>query len=490
MRRDPNLQFRLAQAFAVGATFFFFACLPLIVSYDGMDYVHLAKVLGTSAFPADWNFLRTPLFPLSLKWILWLGGEQPQAAMFDTTLLGLGGLLLVGATVRRIAGPSVAAFAILVITFYPVLIGYEHMLLSETGIFFWLALLVWSLIATRSVGHESILIPCCIVLIMAGGYYWRPTIPYLSPLAAIAFLLLHRLSAETPRPYHRLAQDLKQRWRLALAQALIIALGPWLLAYPWAHFVGKYLVGAVGEGTIAAGMFKEVLVPPDDPVLRDVRDEYKVAIQQDSKRGRLPLDGVSIAGRHDLMDKVVTDVHRAGWMRLIARYPGRYIVAATKSTLLFLGVPDHTHLEDENWFFPRYVFSLWPGEDSFENTVGWNRTLVHFVPPPYQGSMAGKMLLKLMRGSSWVVLAGSLASLAWLVFSIWRADAVGITVTAIPLAFLLLHALTLMAADRYGFPVYPMMLANLVMVIGLAVRKRGKRDATLRLQRKPSLASF
>ncbi len=235
------------------------------------------------------------------------------------------------------------------------------------------------------------------------------------------------------------------------------------------HLTAKH-ISNVGQYTIEAGMFKQVMVPPEDRILAPVKNEYEAAIREETKHGRLPIDGLSIAGSNDiLLHKMFVLYSKAGCLRLIARYPLRYATGAIKSMIYFLGVPDHNRVDDENWFFSRYVFTLWPASDSLDKSLFWDPKLVQFTPPPYGGgALLGKIFLKLMHLYTWLVLAGSLLSIGWLAIAIRRADPVAFTLTAIPLAFLLLHALTLMAADRYGFPVYPMMLANLVIVIAAA----------------------
>jgi hypothetical protein len=51
--------------------------LPIMISWDGYLYVQLADILGTSQFPSKWDFLRTPLFPLSLKMAFVISGKNP-----------------------------------------------------------------------------------------------------------------------------------------------------------------------------------------------------------------------------------------------------------------------------------------------------------------------------------------------------------------------------------------------------------------------------
>ncbi len=472
---DPHFQFRIAVAFVVLVTLVHMMALPLIVSYDGMEYVHLANVLSGPAVISNWNFYRTPLFPLALNRAFWLGGEQPQAALLVTTLFGLGGILLTGWTVRKIAGGTTGAITLVLLVFYPILVGYQHMLLSETGIFFWLALLLYSLVCLASASQRvRMWVPCWIALVLALGYYWRPTILYLSPVAALAFLFLALVAGGGTDSYPALLGRVRHAERRVLAGALIIGLGPWLLAYPWKHLTDKYLPGSY-YGFVAVGMFKEVLVAPDDPILSSVSAEYKAAIEHDSINGRLPLDGVTIGSHEALINRMIPLFTREGVGRLIRRHPLRYLEGVAKSMIFFLGVPDH-RVDDENWNFSHSVFTLWPSAESLDRMLGWDTKFVQFAPRPYGGgAMVGRILDGLMPVYTWVVLAASMASLVWMVVSIKFADPIGFALTAIPFALLFVHALTLMASDRYALPVYPLMLANLMMMIrlgGLSLRRR------------------
>ena len=471
---DPHLHFSIAIAIVLLVTFVHVLTLPLVVSYDGMQYVHLANVLSAPAVIANWNFYRTPLFPLALNWAFRLGGEQPQSALLVTTLFGLGGVLLAGWTVRRIAGATAGAVALMLMVFYPILVGYQHMLLSETGIFFWLALLVWSLICLPAASKRwTMAVACWMALVLALAYYWRPTLLYLSPVVAVVFLLRTFSSRETKR-YSALIAHFRRPEPRIIASVLIILLAPWSLAYPWRWLTAQYMPGGYA-GFLAAGMFKQVLVRPSDPVLASVRTEYEAAIQHDSVRGKLPLDGVTIGNHAKLMDDYIRAVSAAGVARMIRRYPVRYAVRVFKSFIFFLGVPDH-RVDDENWNFSRAVFDLWPGDENFEQTLGWVPSLTQFAPQHYGGgALVGKFFGGLMPVYTWLVLFCSIVSLGWMLVSLFQADSVGLALTAIPFALLFLHALTLQAADRYAFPVYPLMLANLVVIIRLACTELKRR---------------
>ncbi len=479
---EQDFVFRAGVTFVLAVTFIHLASLPLMVSFDGMDYVRLANIPLSPSFVTEWRFLRTPLFPLSLKSAFWLGGEQPEAALLVTTLFGLGGVLISGATVRRIAGGIAGAGTLIVLVLYPVLVGYQHMLLSETGTFFWLALLTWSLVAYGSArNRESLWFASWIAVVIALGYYWRPTIQYLSPLIAIAYLLLALTRPHATRPYAELSSKLRHSSPRLVGGALIVVAGPWLLAYPWIHLVEKYAPG-IAEGTVTAGMYKQVLVPPDDPLIGSLKSQYETVIKEDSRNGRLPLDGLSIVGRMSLLERMGDVFRRVGLIRLIRKYPLRYSEGVAKSMLFFLGVPHHGP-DDENWNFSRAIFGQWPSSEELDGALGWDRSLVQFRPVSYSGGGSlGRLLNSLLPWYSFIVLVSSIVSIGWLFLSIKRVNAVAFAITVIPLAFLLLHSFTLMAAARYGFPVYPLMMANLVTALSLTcqeIRRKRSRSANV-----------
>lgn len=89
-----------------------------------------------------------------------------------TTLAGVGGVLLTGSVVRTVAGNAAGIITLLVLTVYPVLVCYEHILLSETGGFFLLSLLVWVLVQLRAYrpnsGKRSLRTACEFVIVALG----------------------------------------------------------------------------------------------------------------------------------------------------------------------------------------------------------------------------------------------------------------------------------------------------------------------------------
>jgi len=238
--------------------------LPLIVSY-GTEYTRLAYVLFSPDFASEWKLYRTPLFPLGLRAAFGLGGEQPESALLVTTLFGLAGTLLVGATVRRIATGTSGAIALLILAVYPVLIGYEHSLLSETGTFFFLALVLclFTRFATsqnpRSWSHVV-----GISLALAIGYYWRPTIIYLSPVLAVLYVIAALLALYSARVKLDVLNLFRAGDSVTFFKALVIGVLPWLLAAPWMMEMAHRNIKA-SDLVLPFGLYKQVVVPLSDP---------------------------------------------------------------------------------------------------------------------------------------------------------------------------------------------------------------------------------
>ena len=463
---SSEFHYKAASILLLIVTFVHVLSLPLVVTYDGMEYVHLADLIFTHSFASAWNYLRTPFFPFAVKLAFFVGGEQPQAAMIVTTLAGVGGALLTGSAVRTVGGNTAGALTLLAMTFYPVLVCYEHMLLSETGIFFFLAFIIWLLVRSRTRTLPALL-ACAIAL----GYYWRPTILYLSPALAVIYLLQAYLPPQSLRPYAAFWANLRKKRNRAIRSLAIVALGPWLLVYPWLRLSSRHPSTASLE-TITNGMYKQIMVPPDDPVNAPLRAKYKAIIQEDIPNGRMPLDGLSIVGegRFAFLKRLSAVYIQAGLTKLILAHPKRYFLGVTRTFVHFLGVPHHV-ADDENWQFSGIVFQIWPATQNFHNVPGWMSDLTQFEPRSYGGGgFVGKLFGALGPPYTGLVLLSSVLSLWWFLVSLKEGNTTGLVMAGVPLAFLFLHALTMMGASRYAFPVYPQMIANTMTLAHLALR--------------------
>jgi hypothetical protein len=262
-----------------------------------------------------------------------------------------------------------------------------------------------------------------------------------------------------------------------LRDALIVGAGPWLLAYPWIHLTNKHPSTDLLE-TVTTGMYKQVLVPPNDPILGELGDRYRSIINEDTGGKPIPLDGLSIVGEGRLAYlKQLSKVYlRAGLIKLIRKHPVRYVSGVCRSFVYFLGIPHHRG-DDENWSFSYWVFEVWPTGLDFEHTLGWIPEYSKQFPAKHYtgGAVLGSALRGLSVAYIPLLLAGSAITLWWFAVSVRQCDPIPLAISSVPLSFLMLHALALMAASRYAFPVYPILLANLITLTALSYQGRKRK---------------
>jgi hypothetical protein len=181
--------FLAAAAGSIVFGFFHALALPLTVTPDGLVYLNLSDLFGTPDLPAHWHFARTPLFPLTLKVGTTVLGRQANAVVGVLSFLGIATVLVVGATTRILAGPVAGAVVILLVTWCPSFVAFQHHALSEIGTAFFFALLVLMLIwpSRNSSSHWGKVV--ALILILSLGYHWRSSMLVMAPISALLFFL-------------------------------------------------------------------------------------------------------------------------------------------------------------------------------------------------------------------------------------------------------------------------------------------------------------
>jgi 4-amino-4-deoxy-L-arabinose transferase-like glycosyltransferase len=436
----------LAIAFFLAVTCGHFIALPLLITWDGHDYVDLADVLGSPRFPGDWRLLRAPLFPLGLKISFLIFGRGPLAAELVPLVMAVLGCLLLASSVRRVAGERAAAATLALLALYPALIAFEHAILTETGTFFFLALSLRLSLWNPRTPADAWKKALGLGLALGAGYYWRQALFLLAPW----FALLHVLSI--PGPIHG------NRRGLALAglQAILVMLLPWSFGAPWRMELGAERLSSLNATVMNSFVIRQAVIPPEDGRVASVRETYRAAIGHAD-----PLAGIpwrEIPGITSGMAPVWKQEGTLRWFASIAgEYPGRYARAVGRTLLLFAGL------------------------DSAENEIHDNSNLV--LSPDVQGSLigagrpplmekdrrelamsTGDGLLRaglrgLVRPYAWLVIAGNLATLGLLAFSLWRRDLGRLAFSGTAAVFALSHALPLFSIPRFMLPVYPITLA-------------------------------
>jgi 4-amino-4-deoxy-L-arabinose transferase-like glycosyltransferase len=458
--RDPNGQYRLAVWSTIVFHMVHAAALPTYFSYDSMQYAHLARVLFTPSFPSDWDLQRSPLYPLALRLSFILGGDQPQAAMLPGLLYGLAGILILGSIAKRVAGSMCGAVAILVLSAYPYLVSYEHIPLTEIGTFFFLALLVWILLGVSRAGPEHRLayrIPISAALVLALGFYHRPTIIYLAPVAAVLYvLIMANPGGRAVRP-EELWRALRKQARPLAVRGVVIVLLPWLLCYPWTRIASRR-IAEMKNVVLGYGMAIQGVIPADDPRLGKLGPKYAEAMAEATTGGTLRTEGLRVGTYFQTILGIGVMVNKVGPARIVKDYPARYLRGYIRTLIVYMGYPRFP-IESESEPFSTGVFGQWPASYTLDKSLGW-REVEEFPAQVYGGGAAlGTWLHRLSPFYTWLVLCSTFGSLVWFVISVFKGDTVAMTMTGVPLGYLVLHALTLMSVSRYPFPTYPLLLA-------------------------------
>lgn len=437
--------------------------LPLVVSYDGFLYIDHADTIFSPRFPEDYDFFRTPLFPIFIKATFALFGKSAMAFLALNVGMSFCASALLASAVRRFASSGAAIAVLWISALHPLTITYAHCALSETGTFLALATLVWVVANTEERPTvRSIVAP---ILALSAGYYFRPTIVYLSLVVGPVLLLTWwrgALGATTPR-------------RLALGGALLVIIVPHVAALPWNRIPGA---SARVDGQYANFMIKQMVLPPGDPALGEYADDYTRALRASTRDGRLCASGM-VSGREYPIFGYTTQTYPGGgrtlFLQAIKHHPRRYAEAAARTFAVAIGRPS---CESENRVFRRLASEdvtgtrLLPGPASLDaptraafaetRSATWMSALVTALVGPFA----------FLTTSAWALLVPAL------LIGAWRRNRGLVLIAALPIGYAAMHVIVLMSIDRYFVPVYPLVLAASVLAVYETVTAlRGYRHA-------------
>jgi 4-amino-4-deoxy-L-arabinose transferase-like glycosyltransferase len=442
------------------ALLFFFAhlvALPVRISYDGIGYVDLADVLFSGRFPQDWASNRTPLFPLALKVSFRMFGKQPAAAVLVTSTTALFGILLMGATVRRLVGELAAALTIVALSLFPTLVAYEHSVLTEAGTFFFVAALLYLLLSGGEKPRSAWYKTGGLVAVLAAGYYWRANVMVLAPVAAV----LHLAGAWQQKA----GQTDSGRRRRALAQAALILAGPVVLSWFWTPYSDQ---AGLRDVTLKQGMLRQALLPPEHPLVGDQATIYYAGIRESLYHGNfysgMKWNYMTLVSEKVFDRPLGRSVPRF-FLDLVVHYPGRYASGLGRTLVFFAGV---NGVESDNRICRDEV--LTPGAKISEGPEPLrSRVRSQFQQPP-----APSVIMGALRGfapvyDAWVI-AASLITVACLPLALYLRDVRLLICCLLPLAYALSYAVLLVSLDRFVLPVYPIVLANSIIAPPLVWR--------------------
>jgi 4-amino-4-deoxy-L-arabinose transferase-like glycosyltransferase len=153
---------------------------------DGMGFIN--PLTWKALHRIDPSAAHPPLYPLYLAVISKFGGTTPLAHRLASTVLGAGGVVLVGMVARRIAGPRAMLIAAFLAAVYPMLWINDGMLVSESLYIPLVALLL--LFAYRLWDSRSWLDAALLGGAIGLAALTRPEAVMLVPLVGLPFLFV------------------------------------------------------------------------------------------------------------------------------------------------------------------------------------------------------------------------------------------------------------------------------------------------------------
>ena len=435
--------------------------LPIMITYDGSLYIQYSEAFFAPNFLLNWDFLRTPLFPLLIKVFSTLFGDHPLTMIFLNTSLGFAGTWLLSAAVKREGYPKLAAGVFMLLSLYPIQITYQHTLLSDVGIYFCLAALInVTLSRPATLWRKTALLVAVITL----SYYFRPNLLYLGPIMALLYLLQILRGSEAGNWWNLATRISRQ----ALLHGALVALLPFILAQPWkllARMKDPREIQNRMDEQLFFGLFNQLVIQPGDPLLDpQFSAEYQALIDRQLVNGHLPLDGVGGNIVDVVFPKQPYFAQHSSFLRQVCEHPLRYSKGVARTGLLFMGFQGH------NWPENRpFMHCVLPLEAHAEATILMcPATLDATVRAHYSqktgNSFIGNILLALNSLYDVLVIIASIVTLAGLAWSLWRADVRLFAFTGMWFAFIMMYVLALMAGERYAFPGFCVALMNLFLV--------------------------
>lgn len=455
---------------AAGITLVHLLALPLVIPYDGHEYIDFAAVLFSDRFPRDWRPpIRTPGYPLALRASFALFGRQPLAVVAVNLAFAAGMLAVVASVARRLAGDAAAAAAVVATALFPLSIAFQHHALTESGAAFSLALTTGCLLVPASTPRAGWLKAAALIAALTAGYYHRQSMQFVLPAVAVLFAL----AAACPPG---------RRWRDALAglpspawligiQTLAVLLVPMGLARFWEPYAPSPNIRSY---MVKQGIIRQAVIPPGDRLLGDAAAEYAAAVAEGWQESRL-ISGIPPVRIGELAGEIypLLDPPGATLARLAVAHPGRYLAGFGRTLLLYAGYPV---AQSTNWSAEHAAFgpALAAGRNRIDDGLPalTEATRADFSQPAAPSLTAAVLWQLAPLFDHGIVPLGMLALIGVFLLGIWQRDIRLVIVAGLPLAYLLGHAAMLAAEDRYAFPAQPFAVAALAAVAARAGRLR------------------
>lgn len=252
----------------LGFQFINFLSFSPILTNDSGGYLELADILFTPLFFDEWNFHRTPLFPLSYYFLSKLIGDSVNSVHLTPFLYGIVGILFNYLSARLFFKSKFVSLLFLVfISIHPYTIIFQNTFLLESGIYAFLSAIFYYQILFLKTNRFKNLVFSAILI--GFGYYLKSPILVLIvfQFLLVCFFVFKIWNSESTV-------------RLVFRVLTIVCI-PLLIIAPWKfHPIIKEREWKAGSIDILQGLLAQEVFVVDDDRVSDFKTNYLSAIQE------------------------------------------------------------------------------------------------------------------------------------------------------------------------------------------------------------------
>lgn len=401
------------------------------ITYDGYYYHELSSAFVRLNF-SDWDFARTPIFPFMLYLSEKFNSTTlPNFVYLNSVLMFLSLSLLIELSLRNKIKNRIPIL-IVAGAFFPSIIVYQHGLLSEASLIFITTLIFWiSATDWRSVSKKYTLLAAVMIV----AYYIKPHFKYYAiGIFLLNFFLFHFDKVKSPGV-----------GRLKCLRCLLIAMLAFFVAIqPWEKALKQ-------SGRMAALNFFPLMmgvVPVDEKYLGPKRTEYADLIASDAG---VPREGFE----HSRIYPFVGATNEMLLWPAFKHETGKYLIAIVKSLSVYVystpGISE-THnfyaaINAGDKAIGRVKLYHFDGRPELANDV------YNAYSPTFQKNNFQFVYSYFYKPLRFIESLLTLFSLIMLVYAVRTKDKIMILGLTMAWAYMLMHALALLAIDRYAAPI-------------------------------------
>jgi hypothetical protein len=413
------------------------AGLPLVVSYDSMHYLDLSETYDGTRTWDQWHYGRVPAYPYYLWAVGKVLGLTPGSYITSNTIMGTITALLLAWLLRVRVGPIPALVLLVLMLMHPLIVGYEHVLLTEviTGCLLAIIMAVSCPQAPWAWGHYVLL-----GSIVGLAYMTRQNYLAMLAPALVVSALLHR----KPR-----------RTTAAIVLALVLGTAGFTgMMARWSAREGPHKHQGAGF-LLFIGVCNYGLVDTSIPEFVPAREAYEKILKELPPAGDAGYGDLHILPIRRIAEEAFpNDCGRIAWKSVLASPPA-YLKAVGRNLRLLYGFAD---VQGENANWPLVGMRKNYGDGNVRVGPHYDEKARALFAQPFQRGAVGRGYRNLVDPHNTVFLLAAGLSFFGMMTMLARKDWVPAILNFIPHYLLLGYAVLLTGIDRYAIPMYPAML--------------------------------